>query len=323
MVDKTAAETQAEERLAAIARGDIIEGDEADEIVEASTEGEDEPEEEGGGADADVEESEEETEDSAGESGDDEEEAEEDSVGITIPKARFDEALKKARERQRELEERLAKAEQQHAKETTSEDIQAMQTSIEKLQDEYEDNLMEGELEKARAIRRELNKKQNSLTEARLVQQSQQTGNAAVEQIRYEAKLANLESRFPAINPDSPDYDEATMTEVAELMSAFKAGGLHATAALEKAVHYALRDDDAVTEDPAIKRSQRAHKQRKKNADAAKKMPPDIAAAGRDSDKGGKGDGLPDVTKMSPEQFDKLSEAELSKMRGDVLGSDA
>jgi hypothetical protein len=328
MTDKTAAELQADERAAAIARGDIIEGDEDNESRQADTTDEtdagDGGDIEGGDADVDTDAA---AADAAAEEGDeggdgDDSEGAGTEVkdkGIMIPKARFDEAQKKARQREADLQERLAKVEKSHAVKTSDTDITAMEAEIEKLADKYEDHLMDGELEKARVIRRDMTTRNRRLTEMRLVQQSQQTGNAAVEQIRYEAKLANLESRYPAINPDSADYNEAVIAEVAELKAAFEARGLVSTAALEKAVHYALRDDTATTEDPDIKRSQLAHKQRKKNADAVRKSPPDISKAGRDSDKGGKGDGLPDVSKMSHAQFDKLSETELAKLRGDLL----
>lgn len=323
--EKTAAELAAEERAAAIARGDIIEGDEDDETVDGSSEELDESEESADTEESDSEddeESTEETEDSDGEGGDEEEE--EPEKGIMIPKARFDEAQKKARDRQKDLEDRLAKAETQHARTTSGADIDAMQTAIEALEDQYEEQLLDGELEKARAIRHDIRKKQNTLTDTRLTQQSQATGNLAVQQIRYEAKLAALEAKHPAINPDSDAYSEEIEQEVGELKAAFEARGWNSVAALEKAVHYALRDDvDVGVEDPQVKRSQRAHQQRKKNAAAQKKAAPDMSGAGRDSDKGGRGDGLPDVTKMTPEQFDKLSESDLSKLRGDVLGTEA
>lgn len=333
--EKTAAELAAEERELAIKRGDIIPEDDENEAVEASAEGADESEAEGeaaagkgkdvGGDDAEGEgdadegaSAESSATEAASEEGKDE--------GITIPKARFDEAQQKHRAKIKELEDRLRQEELKHARETTDADLQKVQQEIDELANAYEEFLLEGEVEKARAARKQLDAKREAQMNQRLIQQSQQTGNAAVEQIRYETKLAILEEKYPALNPDSADYNEAVLTEVAELKSAFESKGWGSTAALEKAVHYVIRDVDAppATEDPDIKKSQRAHKARKAAAAAAKATPPDASKAGRDSDKGGKGDGLPDVTKMTPEQFAKWAEADpeaLARLRGDTLSA--
>jgi hypothetical protein len=330
--EKTAAELQAEERELAIKRGDIIE-DDADEAVEASAEGADGAEEAEGELEAADAEGEgdaaegEGAEDSAAEAsaeGDAGEEGKDED--IRIPKARFDEAQQKSRDKIKELQDKLAKAEAEHAKKATDADLDKLQTELDELEGAWEDFLLEGEVEKAKAARRAVNAKRDEIISQRLVQQSQQTGNAAVEQIRYETKLAVLEEKYPALNPDSVDYNPDIETEVSELKAAFEARGWGSTAALEKAVHYVIREtDEVVTEDPDIKKSQRAHKARKAAAAAAKATPPDASRAGRDSDKGGKGDGLPDVSKMTPEQFAKWADSDpdaLAKLRGDTLTAD-
>lgn len=334
--EKTAAEIQAEERELAIKRGDIIE-DEADETVEASDEGLDESEPAAAEAEddegdpkleADDEESGEEVGDPEGESDDADASAaqEDDPKDIKIPKARFDEAQKKARDRIAELEAKLSKAEKEHAQAATDADVEKLQGEITSLEDQWAEYLMEGETDKVKATRREIDQKREELIQTRLVQQSQATGNAAVEQIRYETKLAVIEEKYPALNPDSTDYDPALENEVGEMKAAFEARGWGSTAALEKAIHYVIRDVEAPpSEDPEIKRSQRAHKARKAAAAAAKATPPDASLAGRDSDKGGKGDGLPDVTKMTPDQFAKWAESDpdaMAKLRGDTLTAD-
>lgn len=330
--EKTAAEIQAEERELAIKRGDIIPEDE-NEAVEGSAGGEEAEAAEGeeGLASDDAAGESDEPEGASAESSDaeaasEEGEAEEESDrGITIPKARFDEATAKHRAKIKELEDKLRQEELKHAKKTTDADLEKIQLEIDELENTYEEFLLEGEVEKARAARRALNEKREAQISQRLIQQSQQTGNAAVEQIRYETKLAVLEEKFPALNPDSEHYNEGVLTEVAELKAAFEARGWGSTAALEKAVHYVIREtEEKATDDPDIKKSQRAHKARKAVAAAAKASPPDASKAGRDSDKGGKGDGLPDVTKMTPEQFAKWAESDpaaMARLRGDTLSA--
>ena len=105
-------------------------------------------------------------------------------------------------------------------------------------------------------------------------------------------------------------------------MDAFEAQGWNRVAALNKAVKYVIPEgEDVLTEgiDPDIVRTKRRVAARKKVADVVRKSPPDITDRGQDSDKVGTGDGLPDVTKMSPGQFAELSEAQLRKLRGDTL----
>lgn len=324
MSEKTAAEIQAEEEAAARARGDIIdennppgklEGEEEENVnVEL---GEEEAEEE-------LEEEEEQPilEEESEEEEVEEETEEEEEAPITIPKARFDEAQRKARERNKELELKIADYEAKAAKEAAQVDTSALATEIEELSDKHEDFLLEGELEKARAVRKIRDAKQNELFDQRLAQQSQVTGTAAVEQMRFDAQLAQFEAKFPAINPDSDDFDQEITNEVNTLLTAFKANGFTNTAALNKAIHYVIREDSdkpVITEDPALVRSKRSQQARKRVAKVVKKSPPSLADKGRDSDKTGSGDGLPDVTKMTPEQFDELSEADLKKLRHDRL----
>lgn len=336
--EKTAEELAAEERELAIKRGDIIEDEET---VEASAERvEESTEEEGTGEELEAADAEAESDAAEGESEEDsppEASAEgdagaEEAEDIRIPKARFDEAQQKSRAKIKELEDKLKQTEQQHAQKQTNEEIEAMQDEINELEDKWEGFLLEGEEEKAKAVRREVNAKRNEIVQKQLIQQSQQTGNAAVEQIRYETKLAILEERYPQINPDSDAYNPAVEQEVGELKKAFEGLGWGSTAALEKAIGYAIREEkaappveDSKEESTEVRKSQRAHKARKAAAEAAKAMPPDASRAGRDSDKGGKGDGLPDVSKMTPDQFDKWAAenpSQMAQLRGDTLSAD-
>lgn len=290
-------------------RGDFI--DEDEEVVAADADDGDSEEPEAEEIEAAAEE-----EDQPGD------EAPEESP-ITIPKARFDEAQRKARERQEDLERRIKEMEASQKKEAETEDLSKIQTEIDELTGKYEDLLMDGELDKAREIRKQRDQKQNALFDQRLAQTSQQTSAAAVEQMRFDAQLAQFEVKYPAINPDSDSFNQDLANEVAEVLNAFQARGYTPAAALNKAMHYVIREDEPVAgEDPDIIRSKRGQQARKRVAKAAKSSPPDIADKGRDSDKSGSDDGLPDVTKMSPEQFDKLSEAELRALRGDSLADE-
>ena len=301
-------ETEAQERLAAVARGDIVE-DEVDENADR-------------GDEVVVDEVEEEVVDEVEE---DEEvaesETEEEEETLTVPKARFDEVQRKSREKVTALEERLQTLEKQRYQKTDEGKLEALEKEIEEEQDKYEDLLMEGEVLKARALRKITAVKQRQLNNEIQNAQSQLTSSAAVEQTRFDIKLAQFESVHPEINPDSDDFDNDLAEEVAEVMQAFKSRGYTPSAALHKAVHYVLPAVDGVaTKDPNIVRGQRKTAARKKVVSLIKKSPPDLTGKGRDSDKGGERDGLPNVSKMGLEEFDKLTEAQKKEMRGDIAG---
>ena len=334
--EKTAAELAEEERQAAIARGDIVEDTDEEESDEDDVQDTDTSDSgdvgEGaeGSGESDDEDEEDDAEDSAdGDAEASDEDAADDPEGedkpkpIMIPKARFDEAARKAKDKADALQAKLDKLESQHEKEVVDTDLATLETEIETLEDEWTAELLEGELDKAKAVQKQIRTKRKLLNTKMLTQQSQQTGNAAIEQIRFDHQLAEVEARYPQLNPDHADVNVDLINEVNEMMSMYTAGGFTHTKALQKAVYYVIRDEDAEpTKDPAIEKSKRGQKARKAVSKAAKQSPPDITKAGRDSDKGGKGDGLPDVTKMSPEQFAKLSDAELAKLRGDTLSDE-
>ena len=304
------------------ARGDFVEGvDDDDDIPEAGeSAGEAVAEADGeGSADDDV------VDESPEVSADAEEVEEEDEPGakpdeISIPKARFDEALHKARQREEELQRRLEAAEERKQSSTISEDVSAMEQELDDLDSKYAELLMEGEMEKANAIRKQWRQKQNDMFDIRLEQRSTLASKQAIESMRFDRQLAEYEVKFPVINPDSENFSEDVASEVRDLMDAFEAKGWNPVAALNKAVKYVIREDAAPAEglDPDVVRAKRSVTARKKVAEVARRSPPDITDKGRDTDKVGTGDGLPDVTKMTPEQFAKLTDTQLRKIRGDT-----
>jgi hypothetical protein len=319
--EKTPEELQAEKR----ARGDFVE--ETDDVSEAAGAADEEvaegePE---GAADDDVVDespevsaSEEEIEAAAEEEED--EPGAKDEEAIMVPKGRLDEVLHKSREREQELQRRLDAAETRKKEEATTETTDELDQELEALDTQYGELLLEGELEKAAAVRKEWRQKQNDLFDIRLEQRSTLASRQAIEGMRFDRQLAEYEVKFPVINPDSEDFNQEVANEVSDLMGAFEAKGWNPVAALNKAVKYVVREDSSTQEvDADTLRTKRKVAARKKVADVAKKSPPDIVDKGRDTDKVGTGDGLPDVTKMTPEQFSKLTDAQLRELRGDTI----
>ena len=252
-------------------------------------------------------------------------EKEEEKKPIQIPKARFDEANEKARQKLASKQAELDVVNEKLQSQVETTDAKELRTEIEGLEDKWEDLLVEGEVDKARTVRKELRAKQEQFTELRLTQQTQSTGRDTIEQIRFDTQLAAYEVKHPEINPASEDFKQGLADEVSELVSAFQSKGYTAAQALNKAVGYVIREVvEEKEEDKADGvRKKRAAAARKKVAAAKKQGPPDTADAGKDSDKIGSKDGLPDITRMSPDQFDKLTPDQLSEIRQDRLSDGA
>mgnify|MGYP005850614141 CR=1 FL=1 len=311
----------------AIDRGDVIGTNEEEEETptqEQDKEPEQEGEEEGGEEKDSLSEDEETEEEKAEREAAEAEEAK--RKRIRIPKHRFDEAMQKAKDREAELQRQIDALEKQSTGKAQQTEISAMQKEVNDLQDKYEDLILEGKKEEARAVRKEVDAKREELFDRRTTSKSEAAKRSAVEELKYDSALARHEAAHSAINPDSDDFDDATAGEVAELLEAFVSRGFTRYAALDKAVKYVLGDAKPAagkkdTEETDTIRAQRAAEARRKAADAASKQPPETSGLGKDSSKGGEGaDGSNvNVMKLSQEKFAELNEEQLSKLRGDTV----
>lgn len=249
-----------------------------------------------------------------------------------IPLSRHEEVLRTAREkaerREQALVEQIRALQAGRTENQQRTVLKDMTDKIEELQDKYEDLVLDGKRDEARAVRREVTALQEQVNEYRTATVSAQTRNAAIETLKFEAALASAESDYPQINPDHPDaFDEDLTNEVAELTdSLVKAKKMARHEAFAKAVRYVLGPPKKIDEQAKDARAaaelaaQRAADARKKAADAAGKQPADSAKAGKDNDKGGDGgSGELDVLRLSQEKFAKLDEETKSRMRGDTV----
>ena len=207
----------------------------------------------------------------------------------------------------------------------TAKAVRDMRDEIDKLQDKYEDLILDGKKEEARKVRRHVEALRDELSEYQTNTKSEAARKAAIDEMSYNAQLAGYEAKYPALNPEHEDFDEDKTDEVATLLNAFVKAGQKRADALAKAVKYVLGappaagkggDDDKAKE----LADQRAAEARKKAADANKKQPPNGKDIGLDSDKagGGKG-GDVDVLRLSQDKFAKLDEETKAKLRGDTI----
>lgn len=231
-----------------------------------------------------------------------------------IPKSRFDQVRMKAKTRENELLDRIAQLEAAQNKESSRVELSEASAQIAKLEEQYEDLIFEGEKEKARAVRIQINQMRDEVIAHRISDRSDAARQAAVDQLSYQSRLAVVEAQYPALNPDTDSFDEGAANEVLELMNAFVSNGISQTAALNKAVGYVLGEPNPVQ---AEDRSRRA---RHKAAEASKKQPPDASKVGIDSDRmGHQGTNNVDISRLTQESFAKLDEETLAQLRGDTV----
>lgn len=246
---------------------------------------------------------------------------------IRIPKWRFDQATAKAKQREEQLKARISELEAATGAKKGDDQYTELQKSVKELRDKYEDLLLEGKKDEARKVRNEMEAAQDRLTDYRAATTSDAARREAIDTLRYDQALANLEQQYPELNPDNDDsFDEDKVNEVSQLMAALiKSQGLTRHAALNRAARYVLGAPKAAGKqsdaDASEAKKQREVEARRKAADAAKRQPADSAKTGKDSDKDGAKGGTIDVMKLTKTAFDKLTEEQKAKLRGDDLAA--
>lgn len=252
-----------------------------------------------------------------------------------IPLARHKIIIEKERERRAGLERELAQYRQGKQVAAVNEDISKVEDKILALEKEYTKLMSDGEVDKAtdamakiRRMEREVNEQKSELRIA--AAEARATENA-----RYSVVLERVEAAYPALNEDHDDFDEEVAQDVLDLKAAYQSRrGMTPSAALQAAVEKLLgkktaRQKDAVDVTPRVpkdddKKADDATADRKKRAvekalDAKGRTPPNTFKVGVDSDKIGGALTAQTAMKLSEDEFNKLDEKALARMRGDEL----
>lgn len=273
--------------------------------------------------------------DVAEDSKDDEEEKKK-TKDSRIPLARHKEIIDKLRgERDAALAE-TAKARNGQVIASTNEQITAAENSLLALEADYAKQITDGFHEKAAAIMKEIRTTERSIIESKAEMRTQVAESRAYERVRYDTTVERLEAAYPQLNPDDTEtYDEEAMDTVMRLMRSYQRDdGMTPAAALQAAAKKALgagnaKQASAVTVTPRVDPDDVAQKlteERKKAAvgkaiDASGKQPPALKGVGADSDKAGGLLRAEDAIKMPYEDFMKISDKDLARMRGDEVGA--
>jgi hypothetical protein len=181
----------------------------------------------------------------------------------------------------------------------------------------------------AAAVRQQMRQMERAISIAEARQEAAQAKDAVKAELAYDATVAQLEERFPILNPDAEEFDGELAQEVVELHSALVAKGLAPAVSIQRAVKYvmaergltgaAAADDKGDTVDPKVAGLKRTLDTKNRNAAAAKAQPPNAAKVGADSTALGGDVSEGSVLKMSQDDFSKLSDEALAKMRGDFV----
>lgn len=247
-----------------------------------------------------------------------------------VPKARFDDAVGKERAAREAAEARARDLEEMVRKESRTEAVSKAEEAIEALEAKHTKLILDGEHEAAAKVMKEIRHAERQIATSENNEKLGRATSQAVEQVRMEAAIARLESDHPALNQESEVYDQDLVDLVlAEQARLIRELGKTPSAALTDAATKIMRKFGAaqpVKDMPEAKglaaakdASSRKADQVAKNLDTANNQPPKSSAAGKDSDKAGMKDSLPDLDKLTPEEFEALPASAKAKMRGDFV----
>jgi len=233
-----------------------------------------------------------------------------------VPKARLDEVLQKQKALQKQLDD--MKAAQVPAEDAPEEyDFGAKEL-------EYQNALLDGEAEKAAALRADIRKAERVQIEYEMTQKMTDTVSNNQQASALQQAASTLEAEFPVFNAKSDEYDEALTQEVIDLRDAFIIKGDNPVAALSRAAKFVISENGLVDDTPMLSTAAAkaaTDEVSKKRAEVSRKLkvadsqPPEMAGEGAAV----RGESALDVSNLSEEEFNALPEATLKRLRGDIL----
>ena len=238
-----------------------------------------------------------------------------------VPKSRLDEVLSKQKALQKQLDDMKAA---QVVAESAPEEYDFATKEV-----EYQTLVLDGEAEKAAALRQEMRKAERDQMAFEMRQEMTQTVNQNQQATALQTAANDLEATFPVFDQNSESYNAEYTQEVIDLRDAFITQGLGAVEALGKAANFVVKSYDLVEaeadEGSALSGSKapgrRADEVAKKRAEVSRKLkaadaqPPELPGESS-ANRGEKG---LDVASMSEDEFNALPEATLKRLRGDIV----
>lgn len=255
-----------------------------------------------------------------------------------IPKARFDEAVNKERERAEAAERRLAELEARLTKSEPAKptvdprtaEVDTLDSKIVELHSKRDGFLADGNAEKASELLREIRAEERKLMrlEAEMIAE-EKAGRAtsqASEESLVDGVVATLESTYEVLRKGSETYNERMIDLVVAEQQRLMATGLSPSKALLKAGTdiMELVGQKKTTETKEETKGEDLKEARRKealakNLDTAKRQPGALKDVGLDSNAAGAKSVNLEVDKMTDKEFGALSEEQLANLRGDFV----
>lgn len=246
--------------------------------------------------------------------------------GKFIPLDRHEKMLNKERARREAAEAQLTQSQSAREVARVGSDLQATEDELVGMEKQYNDLLAEGDTAGAASMMTSIRRKNTELNALSAAHRDAEVMARAVEKVRYDDALDRIEAAYPELDPEHDDYDEDVYQDVVDLMQKAQERGLSPTKALQRAVARTLGTDGraqerATTVTPRVDENEVAGKRRsesvKRNLDASRRAPPPTHRV-TTANSGGALTAKA-VIDMSEEEFEKLTDKELSKLRGDTM----
>lgn len=245
----------------------------------------------------------------------------------SIPKSRFDDAVRKERERAEAAERRLAEIEQQRRQVARDVDIGKLEDDVRELRAKERKALIAGNDKEAAELSDQADRLNRQIAIEQARDMTAAAKESAREEIRWDMTLESIEKQYPALNENAEEFDQDLSDDVIDAMNGImRRERLPRSQALVKAVERVMerrKPADDKTEGKGLrsagKEDDRKEAAVKKNLDAANRQPASAKKVGADSDKHGQNKELPNASDMTFEEFSALPETTRAKMRGDFV----
>lgn len=237
-----------------------------------------------------------------------------------VPKSRLDEVLAKQKALEKQLDD--LKAQKQEPGEAPSD------YAFDEKEVEYQNLVLDGESQKAAALRKEIRAAERAQLEYELTSKIGESVSQSQQATALQQAASQLEDNFPVFNRNSDQYNEDYTQEVIDLRDAFIVKGENPVAALTKAAKFVLREYDLVDMgEPAAAPSlsadaaPRVDEVAKKRAEVSRKLkaaesqPPEMPGESSSA----RGEKSLDIASMTEDEFNALPEATLRRLRGDLM----
>lgn len=241
---------------------------------------------------------------------------------------RIQELIRRGKEREADLQRQIAELQKATTVQKTSENLEMAEQQLSELEEKYAQLMLDGATKDAAAVRQQMRQLERAITVAEARQEAAQAKDAVKAELAYDAAVSKIEADWPMLNPDEEEFDGELAQEVLELHTGLVARGIAPASAIQRAVRYVLAERGITASasdrgdnvpDPKTAGLKRTLDTKNRNAAASKAQPPSASKIGADSDALGGGIDEGSVLKMSQDDFAKLSEDALAKMRGDFV----